>query len=374
MIRLTGVVLGLTTLFFCTCAASAGTIAGNVADYNAAAVRQTSGVLTVPANVATYTANSTVTIGSSFTIRLPSGFTFGSAPTLTTSGSSTFTLASGGLGSQTATFTVATADLTSGQTISLASFTVNGATALETVTPVASALAITMQVIGTDASPLSFKAFASATGAASIFVGAIQFIDENPPSNATKFLSSPDTLTAVISAAVVQTQTQDTIATSVPILGSNGLLNVISPSDTFTLVIGGNFGNIARVFSSTTSNCTSPINNGTVNGGSVSIPNVPVNQEVFFCITGSGGVLQSTPNGFTNVSARPGSSTDFLTTPAVVEFAGIICYTSGSGCDPNFVPPSQPVATPALSEWAIIGLAGMILLFGVWKLKARPTV
>jgi hypothetical protein len=262
----------------------------------------------------------------------------------------------------------------------LAGFSVHGATALATVTPVANALPITMQAVGTDASPLSFPAFASAPGASAIFVGAIQFIDETAPSDATEFLATPDTLTAVISATAIQAQTVDATDNSVPILGPNGLLNTISSADTAILTIPGNFRGIARAFASTNSECTSPIagSNGSISLGSVSIPKVPVDAEIFFCLTGSGAVLGSDPNGFPNPRVSPGSSTDFQAVPEVVEFPGVICYrgaTAGTGefgCDVNFVPPPLVVPTPALSVWAMIGLGGMLLLFGAWKLKAMP--
>src|SRR5579872_5642935 len=164
----------ITLLAFCTVVVAegpslAGTITGNVADYNSAQVGLANGVLVVPANVATYTATGTITNGSSFIVTLPSGFTFGTAPSLTTSGAATFMLISG-LHMQSATFQVATADVSSGDTISLATFTLNGATALVTITPVASALPLTMQAVGSDASPLSFRAFASDVGAVGIFV------------------------------------------------------------------------------------------------------------------------------------------------------------------------------------------------------------
>jgi hypothetical protein len=344
-----------------------------VADYNAADVRNASGVLTVPAMVAVYTATTTIPIGTSFIVTLPSGFTFGSTPALGTSGTATFTLTSGGgMASRSATFTVATANVTSGQTIFLQGFTVHGATALETVIPVANALPITMQAVTIDPSPLSFPAFASSPGATAIFVGAIQFIDETPPSDATEFLSSPDTLTAVFGATAIQAQTVDSTST-VPVLGSTGLLNTISNSDTASVTIPGNFRGIARAFASTTSDCLTPVAGATgpASLGSITIPNVPVNREIFLCVTGSGAILGSDPSGFSTVNAGPGSSTDFLTVPAIIEFPGIICYKGvASGCDANFVPPPLgPVSTPALSEWAMIGLAGIILLFGAWKLR-----
>jgi hypothetical protein len=226
-----------------------------------------------------------------------------------------------------------------------------------------------MQSIGNDASPVSFQAFASDVGASAPFVGAIQHIDINPPSNGTKFFGSPDTLTVVISAIAIQAQTTDSATNTVPILDSNGLANSLSNTDTATVTLGGNFGGISRVFSSSTSDCSSPINDGTVNFGNLSIPKVPIDREIFFCMTGSGSVLQSNPSGFTNVTVTPGSSTDFKSATVNNEFDGIICYSSGSSC----VAWTPPVATPALSTWCMIGLAGMMLLFGLWKLNARPT-
>lgn len=372
-------VFALATVFIWAGASWAGpigsTISGNVADYNAAEARADNGVLVVPASIATYTAGFTLPIGSNFTVTLPAGFTFGSIPSLTTSGTSTFTLANVALGAQSAMFTVATSNVTPGQTISLASFSVLGATALGTVTPVANALPITMQAIGADASPLSFPAFASAPGATAIFVGAIQFIDETAPSDATEFLAKPDTLTAVISATAIQAQTVDATDNSVPILSPNGLLNTLSGADTATVTIPGNFRGIARAFASTTSDCMSPIagSNGSISLGSVAIPKVPINSEEFFCLTGSGAILGSDPSGFPNATVSPGSSTDFQAVPETVEFPGEICYTkTGGGCDANFVPPPLVLPTPALSVWAMIGLAGMLLLFGAWKLKAIP--
>lgn len=352
--------------------AAAGTISGSVADYNAAQVATAGGILTVPAGIATYTANSTVTIGSSFTVTLPAGFTFGSAPALSTSGASTFTLASGGNGSQSATFTVATADTTSGQTISLASFVVHGATSLATVTPVASALPLTMQVAGTDASPLSFKAFASDVGAQAVFVGAIQFIDTTPPSNGTKFNGGATTI--VLSAIAISPQTTDAATNSAVILSPNGLSNTLSNTDTATVKMFMNTGGISRVFSSTTSNCSTPVQQGTVNTGNFTVPNIPLNVEVFFCITAGGGVIQNNPNGITAVTVTAGTSTDFLSGPVNIEFPGLICYSNGNfGCI-TWTPPQSAVPTPTLSEWGMIGLGGMIVLLGFWKLNRNAAV
>jgi len=372
MIKLPRAAFAVTAFLAWAGLSRADTISCNIADYNAADERTAHGVLTVPAGVAIYSlTSSTLMVGSTVIVTLPSNFTFGSAPSLTDTGTATFTLISGGVGARSATFTVGTAPLVPGQSFVLSTFTVDGAAALGTVTPVANALPLTIQA---GASSLSCPAFASSQGATAVFVGAIQFIDVKPPSNATEFLASPDTLTAVISAIAIQSQSVDTTET-VPILSSNGSLNSLSPSDTATVTITGNFRGIARAYASTTSDCLGSFSNGSVNLGSIVIPNIPINREEFFCLTGSGAVLGSDPNGFTSVTVAPGTSTDFLSAPVNIEFPGLICYnnTGGFACDASYVPPPLVVPTPALSEWAMIGLAGIMLLFGVRTLKARTT-
>ena len=361
----------LTVFLLCTAAASAASISGNVADYNAAQVRLASGVVTVPANLVTYTASATLAIGSTFVVTLPTGFSFGSTPSLTTSGTTIFNLTGGGIGQRSATFAIATAAVTSGQTISLATFSAAGVTALQTVTPVANALPVTMQAIGTDPTPLSFGAFASDTGLSAIFVGAIQFIDASPPSNSTKFGTGgpSDSLTAVISATALQVQIVDAATQSVAILSPNGTPNSLSSGDTGTITMFGDFGGIARVFSSSTSDCLHPLVDGTVNYSSVSVPGVPLNAEVFFCITGSGAPLQPTPNGFTNVTISPGSSTDFLSTAVVNEFPGFICFSTG--CAPFTQPPL--VTVPTLSNVGLLILTGLMAWLGLWRLKPQGT-
>jgi hypothetical protein len=112
-----------------------------------------------------------------------------------------------------------------------------------------------------------------------------------------------------------------------------------------------------------------PIGNGSASLTSITIPNVPVDREIFFCVTGSGDVLGNEPNGFATVTVGPGSSTDFLSAPVTIEYPGQICYAMGNACDASYVPPPLAIGTPALSVWALIGLAGLILLFGAWKLK-----
>ena len=155
----------------------AATITGQIADYNAASVAQASGQLTIPGpptpstqSIAVYHATTTIATGNTFIVTLPAGFTFTTQPTLSSSASSTFGVASGGIGSQSVSFSVATANVSSGDLLSLSGFSVAGATVLQTITPGASALPITMQAVSIDVTPLSLPAFASSPGAVMIFV------------------------------------------------------------------------------------------------------------------------------------------------------------------------------------------------------------
>ncbi len=312
----------------------ANTLTANIADYNAAKLAGTDGVITVPANVATYTVNgaSTLNVGTSLIVTLPSGFTFGSAPSLTTTGTSTFTLVSGGVGSQAATFQIGTAALTDAQSASLATFVVDGATALETLTPVADALPLTMQAVGTDTTPLSVGAFASEPGIQVVYVGAIQFIDQASPSLGTLFGTGVDSATIVTSAIAISTQVRDTATSSAPVLNPDGTANTTSPSDTATVSIGGHYYGYVAGFSSSTSDCLTPISTGSVTPDAIIVPDVALNVEVFFCATTSGQTkIPYNAAGFVPVVVTPGTSTDFFSAPVNVEFPGLIAcdYTSG---------------------------------------------
>ena len=85
------------------------------------------------------------------------------------------------------------------------------------------------------------------------------------------------------------------------------------------------------------------------------------------CVTAGGGSPLMPNQGFPNVtvSAGPGT-TDFLSAPVNNEFPGLWCYSNDEGC---FAASRSAFATPALSVWAMLALAGILLLFGVWKLN-----
>jgi IPTL-CTERM motif len=322
-VHIIGVIVFALGMAFGSARSLANTLSANVADYNAAQVTLAAGVLTVPANLATYSVTTAaLTVSSTLVVTLPAGFTFGTAPSLSNTGTSTFTLSSGGVGSQSATFTVGAADLAVGQSVSLDTFAVHGATALETPIPVASALPVTMQSSVADSTPLTAPAFASDPGADAVFVGAIQFIDSSPPSNGTLFgTGTNDTATAVISAIAISQASRDAATQTVPVLSPAGTANTLAPTDTATVTMGGLFAGIATTFSSTTSDCTHPIATGTVSPTQLTIPNVALNTEVFLCATVTGTTrLQPNP-GFT-AAFGPGTSTDFLSGPVNNEFPG----------------------------------------------------
>lgn len=311
----------------------------NIADYNAAQVKTANGILTVPAGVATYQVNSgSLEINSRFTVTLPSGFTFSSQPSLNTTATTSFTLLIGGIGAQSATFVVGPAPVTSGNNATLNSFSIQGATALEVPIPVAGALPISLQstnnaqVNNNDRAPLSKGAFAAEPGITDVFVGAIQFIDLAPPSLGTEFFSSPDSLTAVLSASAAQAQTVDAATSSVPVLGATGNPNSLSTSDTYTLTMGGLFNGVKSAFVSSTSDCQNPVPGtaGIVAPLQETFTGVPLNTEEFFCETSAGTtLLQQNQQGATNVGVSPGTSTDFLGAASNVEFPGLFTYTGG---------------------------------------------
>ena len=343
----------------------ANTVSVQVADYNAAQVGLTNGTVTVPPGLATYNVTTAaLAVGSSFIVTLPANFAFAGTPlpALTNTGTSTFTLTSvtlGPGGNEMATFTVGTAPLTVGQSLSLATFKMNGAAALETPITVANALQLSMQAVGVDATPLTVGAFASEPGAQAVFVGAIQFIDTAPPSVGTLFLSSPDTPLIVLNAVALEAQTIDAATGSVPILSPNGLANTLPPA-TGTITVTGLFAGISTAFISSNSSCTNPILSGTVTPTSLTFAGVPFGVEEFGCIKANGTTqLQQNPLGF-SATLAPGVSVDFLNGgPVNNEFPGFIVFVGPPlpevAFSPSVIPPDG--ATPSLMTVTVINPA-----------------
>jgi hypothetical protein len=315
--------LGICCIF--SGAAFANTLTTNIADYNAAKVALVDGALTVPADLATYNVTTTaLPAGSTLVVTLPPNFTFASTPSLSSSGASTFVLTMGGSGAQFATFQVATSDLVVGDNASLATFMVNGAAALETLTPIADALPIQFQSAVADATPLVQGAFASEPGATALYVGAIQFIDQTAPSLGKLYgENGTDSATIVTSAIAISPQSVDTATQSVSVLNPDGTPNTLAPTDTAEVIIGGKYLGIISAFSASQSNCTTVLDQGTATLQSFTVPAVPLNTEVFFCITAGGTIpLQFNNSGFTPVTVLPGDSTDFLSAPVNIEYDG----------------------------------------------------
>src|ERR1700735_1537025 len=322
-----------------------------VADYNAAKVTPANGILTVPVGpngVATYAVNSgTLEIGSRLTITLPTNFAFNSQPSLTTTGTATFTLIGGGVGMQSVVFQVAGAPVTPGQSVSLGSFAIQGATALATPIPVSAALPLTMQstanakISNNDPVPLSAGPFASEPGVNATFNGNILFIDLTPPSFGSELfpfplLPSSESLTEMIARVSIQTETSTPAFHSsvFQVLNPDGTTNSLSTSDTATITVAGSFQGIKTGFASTTPDCLTPIP-GSAQAASalqLTVMDVPINTlEIDLCVTAAGGtLLQQNPNGF-SATAAPGTSTDFLGVNAVAESSsGLWRYFGGA--------------------------------------------
>jgi hypothetical protein len=301
----------------------------HVADYNAAQVTTANGILTVPAGLATYTVNrGTLEINSRFTVTLPSGFTFGSQPSVADTGATTFTYASGGIDSQTVTFEISTAPLLPGQSATLNSFSIQGATALGSPIPLPAALPITVQstnnaqITNNDPSPLSKGAFASEPGALLLWGPSVAVIDLSSPSLGTSFFAwdlefgdfyvgPPDTPTAGIMSLELFPQDVDSTIGFVPVLGPNGVLNALSTSDTATVTLAGLFNGISSAFFSSGPDCSTPVATGTATPTQVTIPGMPLGVMGTLCVTADGKTLLQANLPYPTPVMTPGTSTDF---------------------------------------------------------------
>lgn len=308
-----------------------GTLAVSTANYNAASVTASGGIITVPWGsgsvgaiyTVTPTANNSVStsleVNSRFTVTLPSGFSFASAPSVFASSSPTFppALISGGIGSQTATFSITPAGgaIPVGQTLTLQQVSVQGATALETP---GATLQISVQstnnaeinnndsapVFPSNGTPVPF-AFTSDSGVTASFVnGGGNNIDLTPPSLGTLFNEGVDTTTVDIGTLFL---------TPSGSLAADGSTAVISTTDTATVTISGFFNGISGASATVGGTVVSV---GTVTASTITIPAAPIVVGADILITSGGTTLMqaNTPaaRGFTAVYAPGASVTDFL--------------------------------------------------------------
>jgi len=256
-----------------------GSMSGSVAVYNAAQVRDSHDLLTVPTGMVTYTANTAVPIGTDFNVSLPEGFEFTAGPTLTSS-AATFTLL--GHPGRTARFVVASAEAAVGDKIVLGGYRVKGAKALETITPAGIALPVTMQAIGIDPQPLPFGEFASDSGIVATVTGDSITVDLGSPSNGKQFYAPPDTLTVPFGTATITAET---------ILAPDGNPNALSSSDTASLEFPGFLFGGLSVFASTHADCSVSNWKGKVTATALTFSDLPINQDLFLCAKSSGTQL-----------------------------------------------------------------------------------
>lgn len=318
-----------------------GAISGSVVDYNAAQIRDAGDLVTVPSGMITYSANSAIPVGAFIDVTLPKGFSFTqpSLPNLSSTDATFQLLTTSG---NTARFVVLTSDAAATSTITLGSYSLKGVNALETVTPVAIALPLTMQVVGIDAKPLAFPEFASDTGVGAVFVGAIQFLDLSYPANGSKWGTggANDSSTAVLSAIALSTQTVDDATQRVGILSPDGSPNKLASYDTANIEIPGVLYKNFTVFTDFSSDCKSPLSAGKVVSNDMIFLSVPFNREVFFCAKATGGKMiemlgfpssgfGGTGPGYATVHVLPSHPyDDYLASAGVnIEFAGVNCYT-----------------------------------------------
>jgi hypothetical protein len=309
-----------------------GTLAVTTANYNAASVTASGGIITVPwggvasaVYTVTPTANNSVStsleVNSRFTVTLPSGFSFASAPSINSSGTVQTALISGGIGSQTATFAISPAGGAApvGTTLALNQVSVQGATALET--PQA-ALQISVQstnnaeINNNDPAPVSPSnlvgsppsvpfAFTSDGGVTATFTGGSgNNVDLTPPSLGTLFNEGVDTTSVTLG-------TLSLVGSGS--LAADGSTAVISTTDTASVTISGFFNGIVAADAVVGATVVSA---GTVTASTITIPAVPITGGAQLVITSGGTTLlqANTPaaRGFTAIYAPGAGVTDFI--------------------------------------------------------------
>lgn len=325
-----------------------GSLTGSVAEYNAAQVRDSHGLVTVPTGMVTYKANTAIPTGTFFNVSLPKGFEYTTEPTLTST-HATLTLVNVGDGGRTAKFIVAGEEVSVDDTIVLGGYRVKGAVALETITSPGNALPLYMQALGVDPQPLSFREFASDSGIVATVAGNNLTVDLGASSGGKKFYGPPDTLTVQLGSVTIAAEAND--LSGIPVMAPDGSPNAISSKDIATLEFPGfSFSGIS-VFGSTHSNCSTSTWKGSVTSSLLIFPSLPVNKEVFLCVKASGTQLvklmgypdSETTFGFgTGYLLNSHPDDDFLTSGNVAfnPTTGHVCYAAAPPanmtCAPEF--------------------------------------
>ena len=318
-----------------------GMVTAPLADYNSAQVLAAGGNVTVPfgailANaVYTVAAGTQLEVGSSFTITLPSGFQFTSLPSVTGPGSTTFPFLSGGIGSNSVTFKVSTTSVPAGGTVSIGSFSVSGATALEGQFG-GNALSMTFQATNNvnagnnDNAPIPVPVFTHAVGSLpdTITPGSGQInLASTPPG--TQFVPNGATIatSGLVATFAINTELNDPFNSNAPVLKANGLANTLNSSDTVTITVQGKFTGIATAYASpTVTTCASGVPGGAITGTvtstSLTFTGVTINTPMQICMVPDGVTLMqemTTPFIYTYSA---GTSTDF--------FGGLSQTTAGN--------------------------------------------
>lgn len=330
-------------------AATGGTMKGSIAEYNAGQVRIVHGMLTVPAKMVTYTANTAIPANTNFTVTLPQGFEFTTEPTLSSS-EATLTLVKyeGG----TAQFIVSSGTIAVSGTIVLGGYNLKGATALEEIIPAGAALPLTMQAVGIDPNPLPFKEFASDSGIQATVTGNTNTLDVDLGSlgKGAKFFIPPSTFstTAQLASIMITAETKDLAGNAV--LSPDGNTNTLKSAETVTVELPGVLFGGVNVFASTSSTCSVSSWKGFVIQNALYFPNLPFNRSVYLCVKASGSLpikLIGYPSGENTLGFSTGLllrnllEGDFLSSGNVQFSPAVnICYTVGAPsnltCAPEF--------------------------------------
>jgi hypothetical protein len=324
--------VALAMVLGCTEGLAKGTATAPVADYNSAQVAAANGVVTVPFGgilakpVYTVSAGTLAQINSNFTITLPSGFTFVNIPTLTGPGGATFSPVSGGATSNFCEYKIGGVNIAAGQTISVGSFEVAGATALESQFG-GNVLPMTFQstnngiASNNDTAPLSVPVFQSAVGSLpdTISPGS-GFINTGSTPPATQFVPNGATIatSAQVATFAINTELQDPFNANAPVLSPNGTANSLNPADTANITVDGDFHGIGAAYADpTVTTCASTVPAGSFTGpitaSSLTFNAVPINTPVQICMIPDGvNQIDASTNPFVYTYSAGNGVTDYF--------------------------------------------------------------